>query len=117
MFNEQAVAVPHTDKSKGYTSLDILSFCNEFKIKCFGYNFEMDRFITNKDYDINFNPIFPAFVFYFNDEHIYFINDKQMRNSLLNKNSTKSDIISILSKERKIEGSKTPKHTVVNFTY
>ena len=93
----------HPDKSKGYTPLDILSFCNKFKIRCFGYNFKMERFISNKDNDIVFNPNLPAFVYYFNDEHIYLINDKQMRHSLLNNNSTKSDIISLLSKERKIE--------------
>ena len=68
VFNELPVAVKHTndkygvwydiltedtdidtDKSKGYTPLDILSFCNKFKIRCFGYNFKMERFITNKD--------------------------------------------------------------------
>ncbi len=37
-----------------------------------------------------------------------------MRHSLLNNNSTKPDIISSLSKERKIEDSKIPKHTVVD---
>jgi hypothetical protein len=40
-----------------------------------------------------------------------------MRYSLLNKNSTKSDIISLLSKERKIEDSKTPKNTVVDLPF
>ncbi len=43
----------------------------------------MERFITNKDNNIVFNPNFPSFVYYFNDEHIYLINDKQMRHSLL----------------------------------
>jgi glycosyltransferase involved in cell wall biosynthesis len=96
--------------TKGYTPLDILSFCNKFKIRCFGYNFKMERFITNTDKNIVFNPNLPAFVYYFKDEHIYLINDKQMRHSLLNDNSSKSDIISLLSKERKIEDSKTPKN-------
>ncbi len=70
--------------TKGYTPSDILSFCNKFKIRCFGYNFKMERFITNKDINIVFNPNLPAFVYYFNDEHIYLINDKQMRHTLLN---------------------------------
>ena len=77
----------------------------------------MERFITNKDHDIVFNPNLPAFVYYFNDEHIYLINDKQMRHSLLNNNSTKSDIISLLSNERKIEDSKTPKNIVVDLPF
>ncbi len=40
-----------------------------------------------------------------------------MRHSLLNNNSTKSDILSLLSKERKIEYSKTPKNTVVDLPF
>jgi hypothetical protein len=38
-----------------------------------------------------------------------------MRHSLLNNNSTKSDTILLLSKERKIEDSKTPKHILVDY--
>ena len=107
--NTQALDTLSFCNTKGYTPLDILTFCIKFKIRCFGYNFKMERFITNKDNNIVFNPNLPAFVYYFNDEHIYLINDKQMRHSLLNNNSTKSDIISLLSNERKIEDSKTPK--------
>ncbi len=34
----------------------------------------MERFITNKDNNmIVYNPNLPAFVYYFNDEHIYLI--------------------------------------------
>ena len=33
----------------------------------------MERFITNTDMNIVFNPNLPAFVYYFNDEHIYLI--------------------------------------------
>jgi hypothetical protein len=40
-----------------------------------------------------------------------------MRHSLLNNNSSKSDIISLLCKERKIEDSKTPKNTVVDLPF
>ncbi len=63
------------------------------------------------------NPNLPAFVYYFNDVHIHLINDKQMRNSLLNNNSTKSDIISLLSKERTIEENKIPKNIVVDLPF
>jgi hypothetical protein len=55
----------YTDKSKGYTPLDILSLCNKFKFRGCGYNFKMERFITNKDNHIVFNPNVPAFVYYF----------------------------------------------------
>ena len=37
-------------------------------------------------------------MFYFNDSHIYLINDTAMRQSLLHSND-KSDIISLISKE------------------
>ena len=96
---------------KGYTPLNISSFCIKFKILCFGYDYKMERFMTNneKEYDIKFNYNLPAFVFYFNDNHIYLINDKQMRHSLLNNNGNKSDIISLLSKERKVQDDKTQK--------
>ena len=83
---------------KGYSSDDIISFCNYHKIKCFGYDWKMQQFITNKDESIIFNKNLPAFVFYFNDSHIYLINDKEMRHSLLHSHD-KSDIISLISKE------------------
>jgi hypothetical protein len=83
---------------KGYSSDDILYFCNEHKIKCFGYDWKMQQFITNKNEPINFNKNIPAFVFYFNDSHIYLINDTEMRKSLLHSHD-KSDIISLISKE------------------
>ena len=58
----------------------------------------MQQFITNKNEPINFNKNIPAFVFYFNDSHIYLINDTSMRKSLLHSHD-KSDIISLISKE------------------
>jgi hypothetical protein len=58
----------------------------------------MQQFITNKNEPINFNKNIPAFVFYYNDSHIYLINDTAMRQSLLHSND-KSDIISLISKE------------------
>jgi hypothetical protein len=85
---------------RGYSSEDILYFCNQHKIKCFGYDWKMKQFITNKNEPINFNKNVPAFVFYFNDSHIYLINDTTMRHSLLHSND-KSDIISLISKEAK----------------
>ena len=51
------------NKPIGYMPVDIVSFCNKFKIKCFGNNFKKERFITNKDYDIPFNENLPVFVF------------------------------------------------------
>ena len=83
---------------KGYSSDDILYFCNEHKIKCFGYDWKMQQFITNKNEQIDFNKNLPAFVFYFNDSHIYLINDTTMRQSLLHSND-KSDILSLMIKE------------------
>ena len=76
----------------------IFFFCNQHKIKCFGYDWKMQQFITNKNERIDFNKNLPAFVFYFNDSHIYLINDTAMRKSLLHSND-KSDIISLISKE------------------
>ena len=58
------------NKPLGYMPVDILSFCNKFKLNFFGYNFKMERFMSNKDDDIPFNKNLSAFVFYFNDEHI-----------------------------------------------
>ncbi len=34
---------------KGYSSEDNFYFCNYHKIKCFGYDWRMQQFITNKD--------------------------------------------------------------------
>jgi len=92
--------VDNTLKPKGYTPHDILCFCNKFRIRCFGYDYKMEKFMTNHDYDIPWNKNLPAFVFYFNDEHIYLITDKQMRHSLLNNTSNKADLISLLSKKK-----------------
>ena len=58
----------------------------------------MQQFITNKNEPINFNKNIPAFVFYFNDSHLYLINDTSMRKSILHSHD-KSDIISLISKE------------------
>ena len=59
----------------------------------------MERFLSNhtKDYDIKFNCNLPAFVFYLNDDHIYLMNDKQMRHQLLQSNGNKADVVSLLS--------------------
>ena len=34
---------------KGYSPDDIVYFCNYHKIKCFGYDWKMQQFITNKN--------------------------------------------------------------------
>ena len=44
----------------------------------------------------------PAFVFYFNDSHIYLINNASIRHSLLHSND-KSAILSLMIKEAKIK--------------
>ncbi len=62
----------------------ILIFCNDHKIKCFGYDWMMKEFISNRDLNIAFHSNLPTFVFYFNDHHIYLINDKDVRHALLN---------------------------------
>jgi hypothetical protein len=82
---------------KGYSPDDIIYFCNYHKIKCFGYDWKMQQFITNKNNFSKFNKNLPAFVFYFNDSRIYLIKDAAMRKSLLHSND-KSDIISLISK-------------------
>jgi hypothetical protein len=88
---------------RGYTPLEILNFCNKHKIRCYGYDWKLQQFITNKNSGIKFNnDNLPAFVFYMNDQHIYLINDKAIRQSLL-KASDNSDIISLLAKERSIQ--------------
>ena len=73
-------------------------FVMNIKLNVFGYDWKMQQFITNKNEPINFNKNIPAFVFYYNDSHIYLINDTAMRQSLLHSND-KSDIISLLSFE------------------
>ena len=47
--------VYNKQSKKGYSSNDILYFCNQHKIKCFGYDWKMQQFITNKNEPINFN--------------------------------------------------------------
>jgi hypothetical protein len=42
---------------------DIIHFCNQHKIKCYGYYWKMKQFISNKHENINFNKNIPAFVF------------------------------------------------------
>ena len=65
----------------------------------------MQQFITNKNEPINFSKNLPAFVFYFNDSHIYLINDKSMRASLLHSND-KGDIISLIQKKQRKKAKK-----------
>jgi hypothetical protein len=89
----------------GYTPDDILMFCNRFKIRCFGFDFKFNMFITNRFDKIKFNDDLKAFVFYMNDEHIYLINNQEIRNSILH-SSDKSDIISLMAKQRDIKQSK-----------
>ena len=84
---------------KGYSPMDILNFCNDHKIRCFGYDWMMKEFISNKDLNISFHSNLPAFVFYFNDHHIYLINDKDVRHALLNCNKTVD--VCALAKEKK----------------
>ena len=92
--------VDEHDQKTGYTSEQILNFCNEHKLRCYGYDWKMQQFITNKNSDLKFNnDNLPAFVFYLNDQHVYLIQDKEMRHALLHSND-KSDIISILAKEQ-----------------
>ena len=59
----------------------------------------MTEFISNKDLCIDFHSHLPAFVFYFNDHHIYLINDKDVRHALLNCNKTVN--VCTLAKEKK----------------
>ena len=85
---------------KGYSPMDILNFCNDHKIRCFGYDWMMKEFISNRDLNIDFHSHLPAFVFYFNDHHIYLkINDKDVRHALLNCNKTID--VCALAKEKK----------------
>ncbi len=51
---------------KGYSPMDIhdlCSICTEHKIRCFGYDWQMKQFITNKDKSVDFASNLPAFVF------------------------------------------------------
>jgi hypothetical protein len=84
---------------KGYSPMDIYNFCTDHKIRCFGYDWMMNQFITNKDNVSDFASNLPAFVFYFNDHHIYLINDKEVRHALLNCNKTVN--VCALAKEKK----------------
>ncbi len=43
-----------------------------------GYDWKMQQFISNKNESINFNKKLPAFLFDFNDRHIYLIADDDM---------------------------------------
>jgi hypothetical protein len=88
------------EDKKGYSPDQILKFCNKHKIRCFGYNWLMQQFITNKYDEITFNhDNLPAFVFYMNDEHIYLIQDKETRHAIL-RASDKNDIVSLIAKQR-----------------
>ena len=56
------------------------------------------RKVLKKDINIDFHSNLPAFVFYFNDHHIYLINDKDVRHALLNCNKTVD--VTALAKEK-----------------
>ncbi len=47
--------VDEHDQKPGYTSEQILKFCNEHKLRCYGYDWKMQQFITNKHSDLKFN--------------------------------------------------------------
>ena len=87
-------------EKEGFTPYQILRFCNDHKIRCFGFDWKMRQFITNKNSDIKLNTKLPAFVFYFNDKHIYIVSDPKIKKSLLNSNS-KSELMSLSSLEAK----------------
>ncbi len=93
---------------KGYTPNDIIQFCNKHKIKCFGFNWKLEQFITNKHEKINFRHDLPHFVFYLNDKHVYLIEDKQLRQSLLKSNGN-SELISVLAKGKQFKQPEEPK--------
>lgn len=86
----------------GYTPDQIVKFCSRHKIQCFGFNWKLEQFITNKYDNIKFRHDLPNFVFYMNDSHIYIIDDKKMRQSLLKSNDN-SEFLSVLAKEREKE--------------
>ena len=88
-------------EDKGFTPEDILRFCSQHKIRCFGFNWKMEQFISNTKTNMKFNNDRPAFVFYFNDQHIYLIQDKEMRHSLLQTSSKSNGVISLLAKQAK----------------
>jgi hypothetical protein len=48
----------------GYSPMDILIFCNDHEIRCFGYDWMMKEVISNKDLCIDFHSHLPAFVFF-----------------------------------------------------
>ena len=101
---------------KGYSPNDIIKFCNEHKIKCFGFNWKLEQFITNKNDSIKFRHDLPNFVFYMNDQHVYLIDDKQLRQSLLKCNDN-SELISILAKERETEKTITKRNDIVDIPF
>ena len=82
----------------GYTSEQILNFCTDHGIKCFGYNFKMEQFLSNSHLDLRTD--LPAFVFYINDDHLYLITNKDLRHSLLNCKTSSQKVISLLSVEK-----------------
>ncbi len=84
------------------------------RLKAKGGDWKMQQFITNKEESIIFNQNLLAFVFYFNDSHIYLIKDKEMRHSLLNSHD-KSDIISLISKEA--ENNKSEREIKVDIPF
>ncbi len=43
----------------------------------------MSQFITDKDLNTNIYSKFPAFVFYFNNHHIYLMNCRDVRHALV----------------------------------
>ena len=98
-------------QNEGFSPNQILRFCNDHKIRCFGFDWKMRQFITNKNSDIKLNTKLPAFVFYFNDKHIYIVSDPKIKKSLLNSNS-KSELMSLLSLEAKKESKNDREHKV-----
>ena len=90
----------YIEDKKGYTPWEIVNFCTDHKIRCFGYDWMMSQFITNKNINVDFDHNLPAFVFYFNDNHIYLINDADTRHALLNCNKENVSV-SLLAKEKK----------------
>ena len=111
IYSEEELELEMKELEKeGFSPYQILRFCNDHKIRCFGFDWKMRQFITNKNSDIKFIRRLPAFVFYFNDSHIYLIKDPKIRNALL-QGSSMSELISLLSLEAKKE-TKVREHKV-----
>ncbi len=51
---------------KDYSPMGILNCCNDHKIRCFGNDWMMKEFISNRDLNIDFHSHLPAFLFYYN---------------------------------------------------